>query len=590
MKCSAGVCLLFLSAAFGGIVKAGDTKASVLTTTRAVHELSSANAARALSVRVRGVITYYDVNFLNEGSSAFFLHDSTGSIFVIAAPGSHPVFRAGQLVEVTGVSGAGEFAPIIQQAKFALISDSHLPSSAPKVNLSQMVTGGEDSQWVELEGIVRSVERSPRNVILNLSISDGSISLLTVPDSGTNYESLIDARISLRGNAAPLINRVGQITGAHIYFPGFQSIEIKEPPPANPYAAPVLRVAELARYSPKSAFLHRVHVRGIVTLFWPGRAVCIQDADQGVCGSTSWSAPLAPGQSVDLVGFPYAGDFTPTLLDVIYRAADTDGEMPGLPLISAEQAMSGKFNARRVSIEGVLIGPDRAAREPAVILSAGQFVFSVALPGQQKPALMGWQEGTKLRVTGICDDQADETAHFADGGYLQPRFFSIRLNSTKDAEVVAVPSWWNAEHTLRVLLLALLASLAVLSWVIVLRFRVKQQAELILKQLDRAAALQETAEAANQAKSQFLANMSHEIRTPMNGVLGMIGLTLETSLTPKQRSYQQIAKTSAEALLTVVNDILDYSKIEAGKLDLDPISFRLREHVASIVQPSDGAG
>jgi diguanylate cyclase (GGDEF)-like protein len=449
----------------------------ILTTARQAHSLRSEEAERAYPIHLRGVVTYFDPDY-GTGYAAIFVHDSTGSIFVRPLSTSILPIPAGTVVDVWGVSGPGGFGPIVVRPRLRAIGHSHLPANPPRESLSRLENGSEDAQWVEVEGTIHAVFEYSHSVTLQLAMEGGTVSVTLVREPGATYSGLVDAKVRVQGNAAPTINGNSQMIGVHLMAPNLSAVSVVEPAPGDPFQHPPIPIDNLLHWDQFAASYHRVHLRGKVTLNWPGSSLCIQDATRGICVQTVQDTPLAAGDEVDVAGFAATESSAPVLTDAVFRKAGMSEPVAAQP-ITAQEALIGKHDSEPVQIDGLLIGYDHASADTTLLLTSGKTLFTAILPrGIAESEQSAWKIGSKLRVTGICSVRLDAQSNVREGVAVT-KSFRVLLRTPADVTILQRPSWWTPDHALRILASVLTGTLAVLVWVVVLRRRVEHQAVLL---------------------------------------------------------------------------------------------------------------
>ena len=433
---------------------------ATLTTLRAIHELSNAEAARQLPVAFEATVTYY-----RGYETTLVVQDGDAGIYVHAPMDAKLV--PGDRVLIKGTTRPS-FNPYIEPSSITLLR--HGPPLKPlPSNFDQMIRAQTDCQLVTVRGVVHAADMElnlgVRSISLQLLTDGGYIVVAVDSDDASFLEGLLDAEVLVTGVASEEFDSKMQVTGVRIHVQTLAGIQVLKRAAGSPWTLPVTSMERVLAVYHMTDSTPRVRVHGTITYYAPGSAVVLQDGAKSIWIATRTNIPLRVGDAADATGFPDAHNGFLTLEHG--EISDSLTQAPITPLPATWQILSPTgFNSSShhfdlVSIEGKVVSQVRAATQYEYVLSADGQVFSAFLRRSENQVSDGPQipVGSLIRVTGICIRENSNP-------YIPQVPFNILMRSFDDIEVIKGPSLLNIRNLtlIVVLLLAIVALVGGWGW------------------------------------------------------------------------------------------------------------------------------
>ena len=463
------LCLCLLPVAVRAAADATNPPAQDVPVLRTVNQaltLPAEELKNGRPLQAALVVTYVSATY-----NLLFAQDDTSGIY-LETKGGLTNIQPGSLLQVKSLARRGLFAPYLQVTDLRVAGEKPLPQPL-SVTLDRILTGSLDSQWVELVGVVRSERLSTGQLHLEVAGGASRVKVEVAANEKDQPSTFVDHLVRIRGVVASQADKDRRIQGFRLLVSGFSDIVVLEPPAHGSGSNQPTAIKDLKTYAARRDALHRVRVRGVVTGFWPGVALFLQDPTGAVLVRTAFNGELNPGDVVEALGF------LPTVLKpacledaAIVKMGTSD---PCRPLrITPDVAFKGDHDHTLVEMEAALLHEVQwRSNLVTFALRGGSSPLTAILRAPVGPDLRRLQGGSMVLLTGVC--QRDWPA---GGGEPELRLW---LRSPADVRVqVAAAQPVRARDLYQLMLVSSLLAILLLGALIWVNWRHRRRTERIL--------------------------------------------------------------------------------------------------------------
>ncbi len=532
-----------------------------------IRSLSREQAAHAIPIRLSGVVVYNGLNDL-------VLHDGKESVYLDFRfskeqgvwRGANPnlsKFVPGTGVVVEGVTDPGGFSPMVLVSKINNIGPKPIPPPLRPAT-EKLLSSSNDSQWIEVEGIVRKVDIHPHNIdTLTLMVGGHYCYVNIEGELGFKREQLVDAKVRVRGVLLNITNLRSQTAGIKLHSNGRKDIDIIKPPPSDPFLAPEMPIGMLISYQPNVDFGHRVVSSGVVTFAIPGIFYLMEN---GVSVRVeSAEAQITAGDLVQVSGFIDASRGLASFREALVKKVGSGATPPPVEASisnilnpktrSAEEMIAvpehPDFDGRLIRLKGALrrvLPPGKDGNTTVIVESESHLVYAL-LPGNA-PA---WKEGAWVELTGVCEL---EIARIDEIPWFSIKGFHVWLSSPADLRVISEPPWWTPQRLGMLLFGIILILVIALLW----GYAMRRQVALRGAQLAAEISARESVQIEYETTLRERQRLAHDLHDTLEQALMGVALQLEIA------SRSQVTDPNQSAHhLTLARQFLERSRSEVHR-------------------------